>query len=288
MSINGIKYYFSHRLLFVVMLVYAINYLLNGVINSYVALIPSLVIDKLELWRVLSFPLATPPIESIVLFAFVFYFIAPKIESLLPRTFYPLLLGLLILLQGVISTVTFWKSSLVFTGMDGLSFFVMFLFALLSISKKTLPLWFNPLRTGLMIMLSGGLWTAALLVHANKSSDSFIITGSAGALFGILYACVTFLQIRFVGKNKQKNDDLLLPPDMTIPSPEELKYALAGINEKKYFKNSGYDAFDKESEPQFVPDEDRLNEILDKISETGQDSLTPLEKQYLEDYSNSL
>jgi hypothetical protein len=288
MSINGIKYYFSHRLLFLVMLVYAVNYLFNGAINFYLALIPSLVVDKFEVWRVLSFPLAIPPIESIVLFAFVFYFIAPKIESLLPRTFYPILLGLLVLLQGVISTVTFWKSNIIFTGMDGLSFFIMFLFALLSISKKTLPLWFNPLRTGLMILLSGGLWTAALMVHSGKSGDSFIITGSAGALFGVLYACVTFLQLRFVSKNKTKQDELLLPPNISIPTPEELKYALAGINEKKYFNNSGDDFSDRDSDVQFVPDEDRLNEILDKISESGKDSLTSIEIQYLQDYSNSL
>lgn len=288
MSLNGIKYYFSHRILTFVLVIYALNYLFNGVLNNYLALVPSLVVDNLQLWRVLSFPFATPPIESIVLFAFVFYFIAPKIESLLPRRFYPILLSLLVMLQGVISTLTFWKSSYVFTGMDGLSFFVMFLFALLSINKKTLPYWFNPLRTGLMILLSGSLWTAALLMHSYKSGDNFIITGSAGALFGILYACATYLQILFASKKSKKNDQLGLPPDISIPSPEELKYALAGINEKRYLQNSGDDIIDKDSEVGFVPDEDKLNEILDKISESGKESLTPNEMQYLKDYSNSI
>lgn len=288
MSINGIKYYFSHRLLTIVLVIYAVNYLLNGVLNNYLALVPNLVIDNFQLWRVISFPLATPPIESIVLFAFVFYFIAPKIESLLPRRFYPILLSLLVMLQGVISTLTFWKSSLVFTGMDGLSFFIMFLFALLSISKKTLPYWFNPLRTGLMILLSGGLWTSALLLNSNKVGDNLIITGSAGALFGILYACATYIQIRFASRKATKNDNLGLPPNVSIPSPEELKYAMAGINEKKYLQNAGDDLLDKESDMGFVPDEDRLNEILDKISESGKESLTPHELQYLQDYSNSI
>ena len=38
----------------------------------------------------------------------------------------------------------------------------------------------------------------------------------------------------------------------------------------------------------FPLDEEHLNEILDKINEKGQASLTPQERKFLQDYANKL
>ncbi len=287
MELLKTKYGISHKLLFLTLAFYAVNYISGGVINTYIALVPSLVSSNFELWRMLTFPFAMPSIESIILFIFAFYFIAPKIEYLLPGKVYPILLGLLVTLQGLVTTITFRNSPLIFTGMDGLSFFIMFLFAFISLSNRTLPYRFKPLKTGLFIFLMAGLWTLSLLLNSEMSNTDLMITSSSGAVFGIIYAFVTFLQVKIAKRNIDKQT-AKLPENIKIPTPEELKYAIAHISEKRLYNRYNDIPYEQPAQAEFVPDEDRLNEILDKISEFGQDSLSNSELQYLKDYSDYL
>lgn len=287
MELLKTKYGISHKLMFLTLAVYVVNYISGNLLNNYLALSPNLVASKFEIWRMFSFPFAMPSFESIILFIFAFYFIAPKIEYLLPGKVYPILLGLLVTLQGLVTTITFKDSSLFFTGMDGLSFFIMFLFAFISLSNRTLPYRFKPLKTGLFIFLMAGLWTVSLLVNSELTNTDMIITSSSGAVFGIIYALVTFIQVRMAKRNMEKQA-AKLAEKIKIPTPEELKYAIAHISEKRLYNKSGDDNYENPVPTEFVPDEDRLNEILDKISEFGQDSLTNSELKYLKDYSDSL
>ena len=73
-----------------------------------------------------------------------------------------------------------------------------------------------------------------------------------------------------------------------IPNPEELKLATMS---KLYSPHNFSSLKDEYDSIEFLPselNEDRLNEILDKISEKGKNSLSIEEIKFLDDYSKLL
>ncbi len=280
------KYSISHSLLFVVLLGYCANYFTGGIANQYLELIPAKVWSNFELWRLISYPLAIPGLESILLFSFSFYFVASKIESLFKEKVYPIFLGLMVLFQGIFVSLVFRDSAIVFSGADGISFLMIFLFVLLSLNSKSIPNWYKPARTVAFSLLTGVLWLSVLMYRSDISNSNVVVASSFNALFGMFFGVITFLKIRSEIITRKKNRiENQLP--YVIPTPEELKYALMGEVRKKQF-NSLEDEYNYPISDEFQPDEDRLNEILDKISEYGKDSLTVSEIKYLENYSNSI
>ena len=86
-------------------------------------------------------------------------------------------------------------------------------------------------------------------------------------------------KIKIIKQFENKRINLQTPPD-------ELSYALINQAEKRNQENR------RQEEPEIhngdYYSEDRLNEILDKMIETGRQSLSIEELRYLEDYSNFL
>jgi len=72
--------------------------------------------------------------------------------------------------------------------------------------------------------------------------------------------------------------------------PKLYEYAVNQYEKAAMMQNSSKkdDILNSTSYYEFYADEEMLNQILDKISVHGQDSLTFNEKRYLEDYSNYL
>lgn len=280
------RYSVSHTLLFIVLLCYCANYFTGGIANQYLELIPAKVWSNFELWRLISYPLAIPGLESILLFSFSFYFVASKIESLFNEKIFPLFIGLMVLFQGIFVSLAFRDSSVLFSGADGISFLMIFLYVLLSFNSKSIPNWYRPARTVTFSLLIGVLWVSVLMYRSDISNSNVVVASAFNALFGMFFAVITFLKIRseIIIRKKSKIENQL---PYIIPTPEELKYALMGEIRKKQF-NSLEDEYNYPIADEFHPDEDRLNEILDKISEYGKDSLTISEIKYLENYSNSI
>lgn len=268
------------------MLGYCANYFTGGIANQYLELIPSKVWSNFELWRLISYPFAIPGLESILLFSFSFYFVASKIETLFKEKIYPIFIGLMVLFQGIFVSLVFRDSSILFSGADGISFLMIFLFVLLSLNSKSIPNWYNPARTVTFSLLTGVLWVSVLMYRSDISNSNVVVASAFNALFGMFFAVITFLKIRseIIIRKKSKIENQL---PYIIPTPEELKYALMGEIRKKQF-NSLEDEYSYPNSDEFCPDEERLNEILDKISEYGKDSLTISEIKYLENYSNSI
>lgn len=286
MAISHNKYSVSHTLLFIVLLGYCANYFSGGTANQYLELIPEKVWSSFELWRLISYPFAIPGLESILLFSFSFYFVASKIETLFKEKIYPIFIGLMVLFQGIFVSLVFRDSSILFSGADGISFLMIFLFVLLSFNSKSIPNWYRPARTVTFSLLIGVLWVSVLMYRSDISNSNVVVSSAFNALFGMFFAVITFMKIRseIIIRKKSKIENQL---PYIIPTPEELKYALMGEIRKKQF-NSLEDEYSYPASDEFYPDEERLNEILDKISEYGKDSLTISEIKYLENYSNSI
>ncbi len=274
----------SQKIIPLVFLLIVIDIFLGGIISSALELVPGLVINKSEYWRLISFPFATTSAEGLVLFLFTFYLVAPRLEKILKGGVFLSLLPPLIFLQGVIHTLLFWNSSSALSGLEGISFFVLTLFVYMNPSTHLKVRFAPSLRLVFIITALIALWGSIKFYYIYDTGSDAVLISSASALFGILTASLCYLQIRFLKsflKSEEKNSE----PD--IPNPEELRMAMISA-EKSYRANSRkhdseipeeYENFDMEPE-------ERLDYILDKILDSGQESLTPGELFFLKNYSN--
>jgi membrane associated rhomboid family serine protease len=256
---------------------------MNGKLSDFLSLQPAVIIDKLELWRIVTFPFSPSGFEGTILFFITFYIFAPRMETLFHKALYPIILFLVISLQGTISSLIFWRSSLYIEGMEGLSFFVLTLFLFFNANKKVILWQFPPVSAFTFVFFIAIGWAVTTSLHAMVSGYEILVKGAANAIFGLTGGLIIFLQLRLSRNIKHKDNDFPLD----IPKPEELSLALIRQNELREINNRRLpdDYFWDEDIPLT---EDKLNEILDKISENGKESLLPEEIRFLEEYSKRL
>ena len=275
----------SHRVLFLGGLVYILNYLFDGLLSKFLALNPEAVLKHWELWRLVSFPFSTTSLEGMLLFGFTFLIVGPKVEQYIGRYIYPFVLSLLVLLEGMLLTLSFWRENIEIGGMEGLSFFVLTIYSLLYFGKKADFSKYRPSKARMIVSLVAFAWASVLLTRSLMTANmDTLITNSVSAIIGMISGVLLFIQLRMLKKaTKHKNKEF---PDIDIPKPEELSMAMIAQRERRRYQNErddnnfyGHD---------FTFTEDRLNEILDKMNEYGKDSLSELEIEYLKEYSRQI
>lgn len=262
-----------------------LNYLFDGVIADVLAMNPDLVLKQWEFWRLVSFPFAANSLEGILLFGFTFSIVGPKVEQYIGRYIFPFVVSLLILLQGIILTLLFWKENIAMGGMEGISFFVLTLYSLLYFGNKADFSSFRPSKARMLVSLVAFAWISVLLARSYITGNmELLITSSASATIGIITGSLLFIQLRMLKRaTKNKRNEF---PDLDIPKPEELSMAMIAQRERRKYQNE-LDDF-RYHDHEFTFTEDRLNEILDKINEQGKDSLSVHELEYLKEYSRQI
>lgn len=284
---------FSKLFLLFTGLVYFVSYIYSNVLPDWLALNPQDVVKDLSLWKLITFPFSSGGIESVVLFAFVFYFISSKLESFIEGLRYPLWLFMLTLLQGCILTLVFINSNVSITGMDGISFYVLVVYSLLRTKDRIYFLNFPPMPILAFSMLIGFVWFGLKLVNfSTTGNDSAFLSAISSSLFGITAGLIHYLQIRLSGLNPTNNKQFR-GNELRIPPPEELSIAHSAnaARLRKYYQSSHNDFRDEDEHllsEDMDENEDRLNEILDKITSNGKDSLNPIERRFLTEYSKRL
>ncbi|MFC2132113.1 hypothetical protein ACFLSQ_11830, partial [Bacteroidota bacterium] len=244
---------------------------MDGRLSSLLSLQPSLVFH-LEWWRIFTFPLATDSLEGTILFLFTFFIFAPKLEEIFRSWLYPLILFLFVFLQGAILTLLLWNTDIVITGMEGLSFFVLTLFTLINIKKKLVILHKFFIRTSVFSSGMFFLWFTLLFFHSVASEDyRLIFEGVYSCIFGMSSGFIYYLQNRYTKSIKPQEQPISRESNHDTPTPEELSYAVMANNELRRFnKNLREELAKDEGSPQYP--EDKLNELLDKITENGKES----------------
>ncbi len=280
------KYGWSQKIGIITLLLYGIDFLFNGKISQSLALDTSLVINNFEFWRLFSFPFAHSGTESIFLFAFAFLYISPKVETAIRNKFYHLILFLLVCLQGTIFTILFSGQGAVLTGATGISFFIMSIFIMLNLNRRFMIYRKKPVRLILMISAAALLWLSAIGLRsfAFGTDMQYIELGSAG--FGLASSLLIFSQILILSRRKFQGKKTI-SERYTIPEPEEYSHAYTARAEQRKYYNREIDDYPV-YEPETDLSEERLNEILDKMNETGKESLTHEEIRFLKEYSKSL
>jgi len=278
---------FSYYFLALTFFLYLFNYITDGAIALRLSLDVYAVSIGSEYWRLFSYPLVSSSYEGNLLFFITFYLFGTKLEMIFKRRLYALLLVLLVFLQGVLLTLYFWGNHYKFQGMEGISIFVLLFFTFLNFNKKLSFSVIKYMRVYLLtaLMLLG--WALSVSIHYSYTGDASIIVQSAPAfIFGSALAIAVFSQIRITqmvkGYNHIQNEN-----EFRIHRPDELSLAMVSQNEiRKANQANTHQRLDEYEE--FIPDENRLNEILDKIIVGGSASLSESEKAYLKNYSNNL
>lgn len=263
---------------------YAANFLLEGRLYDMFCLDPAAILDRFELWRAITYPFVGGKIEGAVLGAAVFLYIAPHLEDLLKKGLFSTLIFLMICLQGTALLLLFWNSGMKVSGIEGLGFFTLTLFVMLKGNRSVDARAFGYVKVSLVAAILFLGWLTATALRSVLGGYDFFDSSAIFAGVGIITGLFTYLQIRlaklFKGKKEFVEPEERASADDFTPAlalkKEEKNYGLNSKEDVRYYDN-----------PEYLT-EDRLNEILDKISEAGKDSLTGEEMNFLKEYSKKL
>ncbi len=280
--------YASHIFLLAVCVTYIVDLIFSGAIHSALVLVPHKVAANFQWHRIAAYPLVFSSLPSALLFFFVFLVFAPKIENIYRGWLYPLALLVLFVVQGVIVVVVLWDKPIEFCGQTGAAFFVLTAFTLINLKKKLVILNKFYMKTPIFGLSVLALWLASLYLHSIVfNAGGILIQEALSSTYGIIAGTIAFFNLKYAKSLGERSKETLKTSKPDMPTPEELSMAI--IAHKK-LKQEGKA---KPEEDAIIPsenyfNEEKLNEILDKISEKGTDSLTSTEIRYLEEYSKNL
>lgn len=292
------KILFSHKILVLLLLIYGIDFLTHGFISSKAGLNPFLIFEKHEFWRLFTFPLSYFSLSNVLLLVLSVIYICPLIEGHIFRNIFPILTALIILLYGIVFVLFFWQKNIFVGGNEGMLLFCNFLALFFFYDKKITFLSFY-WKVILIVPVFIFFWLIIYILgfavnnQFEKLNIAFFSMG-----FGLFSSLLVFFQYRLISKliqtksrisNKEiTNEDDKYYDVSNFPDGELVQYKLSknlGINE---YENTERSQYEQKYNINFEFSEDKLNEILDKISEFGSESLTQVERKFLEDYSKQL
>ncbi len=280
----------SRIFLWIIILFHVIFYFINSnEIFSSLALNPYFLINKIQIWRLITYPLLSLSIAEVFLFIYSFWVLGPKVENCFRKNYYLLSLIIFIFLQGLLTSALFGKEKFYLVGTEGLSFYLITLYYLIYfriISQyESLPLR-NLVQTALVVFF----WLMAATLDSFIYERNTLVNSFAFAIVGIFIGTLSYLQNRSFATEliQQRYRDIFL----FRKKLEEFETEFYMEEEANTLANNKYPvstAVAKDVKQTNVPfTEENLNRILDKILEKGKESLTHEELEFLKEYSNNL
>lgn len=283
----------SQRLLLVISFGYLAHILSNGASTSWLQLLPSLILQ--EPWRILTYPLGVSNGFEMFSFGFTFYFLSTYLERIFTSKKIIILFSSLLIAQAFIHYTFFHNPNI---PLHGVTVFTSFTLAIISFTFPRIPVpifGFFSLRLLHLscILLLISLIPNILSLSSNiNSSILFQILTQHGlsllsGVFVAFYTSYKRLALSVVSNQQYIQEQPYTPSKFQVfqeTSQEESvfvsRYQLANASERS--------AHPEEVSIEFMDEESRLNQILDKISVQGKDSLSEVEVKFLEDYSKKL
>lgn len=282
----------SHRLLLALGVVYFVNIAMRGALTQWLALLPFSTVGVGQYWRFVTYPLASSSFWEMLSSSAVLYFFAPEVERILNPRRLLMILAVFVAVHGLVYAPVLWISSAPLAGTTAMALFVLTMYVYLYPTGEVSLFGLIPIRA---TMLLGIIFIAAIagsiITHSfNPASliNAFADAGF-GLFFGFIFSHLYFGKFSSGGFTLFRRDERPQQPTRrTTPSP-------ASVGRSSYISSdaerrlAGIERRTDDDEYDSTPlDEDHLNEILDKINEKGQASLTPQERKFLQDYANQL
>lgn len=299
--------FFKKNIGFYLFLPLAIFIVLNNIfkleITPILALNPKVLLQSNSLWTLLTFPLAENSIVDFLFFGILFLLYYPLLQSIYRKWFFPIFFALFTILQGALFTLVFWDWDINFKGLTSISTFILVVVSFLYSKERfvfgRLPV-IKVSHINLIIALAYLTFSMPIFIEGNHLA---IVTFAAPIVFGLTIAIIFYLQIYFyynyflpkrrirsINEIKQlltkARESVQTLESSLVPhsaEPEQPKIQPFGNRYEKLAKtNNLIVSEDSESNEQL------LNVILDKISESGIESLSPDELDALKKLSTKL
>ncbi len=275
---------FSQLLLVVVGMSFILNIFGHGFCYSFLSLDPDRVFKNFELWRILSYPLSSFDTASFLLLSLSLGIFASHLEITFSTKRFALSAGALVLSFGLLYSLVSLSLNqhYVLSGGDVLSFFIISLFAFLQPQRSIVLLQRYEIRAiHVILVLAASALTYRVIAFATQGVNGLyygLLPSIYGLCFGLVVTTLLQQQLKRVrAMNLTSHREIL--DDSLLEQEEELVSSF-GKNDRNMSKLFYPD-------PQ-RSDEEMLNLLLDKIIDHGQESLTPEEKSFLEDYSQRM
>ncbi len=279
-----------HRVLLLCGIGFLLDTALPYNLAEWTALDPNKVVGNYELWRLLSYPFFGIDFWRLLSASMLLYFFGPEIEHLMqPGRFLRLTIGFF-LLHAVVYTVLMYGNISSLAGPYAYALALLATFAYVYPNAEFSLFGIIAIRAWVFSLIFAVFSIMPGIVAVAKSdlSLSVFLTGDvAGIIFGLAFAHVYFRKYRIplladIMKSRAK------VPVQPVSRP------VAPVVRKTRTEFSPLKGKAVQTTPLYSEqndtslDEQRLNDILDKISESGRASLTDEEVQFLEEYSRRL
>lgn len=277
----------SYYFLFLVLSIYFLDFITGNRLSDIFVLNTLEVSNYNNLWSILTYPLKFTSSASLVLFVFVMGLISKNLETIYKTRVIPIIYLLIILSHGVVFSLINVDTESFLSGTDGISYFILVLHLLLNkeyrVNVFTFDLNINKLFVGVMI----GMWVFSQSLNYFAFNQNHVLNSFFLAGLGTTNALIVYFQLRLIKRfSKKKN----IPKIDEANQYNELEHSLATISESNKKLNQTKPAYEETSLFSNNPyiDEEIMNNILEKINDSGFSSLSENEQRFLEEYSKRI
>jgi membrane associated rhomboid family serine protease len=265
----------------------------RGLFVSLLALDPVLALGEFEIWRLMTYPLAVEGFGSVLVASFIFYFFAPEVEQMLGVKRFLTAIGAFVALHGLIFASLFASSSLVLNGPDMVALVILSIFTYVYPKSIVNIFGIFTLESRVLARIVIGLAIIPDIIIGIQAPEKLLETFATDVFsvvtgFAFAHAMFNKYSTPLFDTSKDRTSDksfegsykgsMFSPDESDIVEHEPVSYRRSSRFMKKVTKPKK-----EEKTP-----EERLNDVLDKISAFGKSSLTQEEQEFLKQYSEKL
>ncbi|MBS1536206.1 MAG: rhomboid family intramembrane serine protease [Bacteroidetes bacterium] len=272
---------YSQRFLLIAGVVYLLNSATKGLIGVNLELYPSLVLQHFQLWRILTYPIASLSISGMMLLSLSLYFFGEELEMVFRRRL-PLFLLAITLFQGIGYTLLFQDSGVPLAGGEAISFYILTLF-LWTFPRRAIDLFGLHVRGDVIILIASFIFltVSAIEVLLTKTPYFPLVTQSGLGIFAGLLTVFMYMQSSSRAKTNRSTVITSAPSlfnEEYLPVESDFQQGYSSVSP----------ALRHVSSYEHMTDEEQANILLDKIFSNGTESLSSDEREFLEYYSKNL
>ncbi len=250
--------------------------------GPFVWLTPNAVIPGMQIWRLVSYPLAIE-LLSLLIGAISFSSPGEELEQMLgTRSFGWHLLGVVIL-AGLLHTLTFLHTGVRMSGTTNPALFTLIGFVYL-FPHSEIRLFFFSIRSWVILAFAAAVivfFSLFKTIAGGQSPLLFFSLGGYGLVFGSVYFHIRYQKYAVLLGPIRSIERLMAPGVRHLGDPARSTVG-GGVHESAGSRLRM--AFQKAPVAELT-DEERLDEILDRINERGYDALSDDDREFLEEYS---
>ena len=279
-----------HRILLLCGLGFLLDVALPYDLMQFTALYPDRFFGGYEFWRIASYPFFGIGFWKLLSASLVLYFFGPEVEHLLRTDRFLRLSAGFVLLHGIAYTLLMQGGSTPLAGPFAYALAVLAVFAYMYPTAEFSLFGIIAIRAWVfaLIFAAFSIVPGILAVITGTQPLAVFIAGDmAGITFGLLFAHFYFRKYHISLPAKFMKSRSGTPVSQSsrpvTPVVRKTRTEFSPLKGKSVQSSPLYS-----EDHDMSLDEQRLNDILDKISEFGRASLTEEEVQFLEEYSRRL